>query len=250
MAKSLTVTQLNAWFGRQQVLKDISMSIEKGQVTALIGPSGCGKSTLVRCFNRMHETNPSARIRGTIVLGEEDILALPPATVRRRIGMVFKEPNPFFHFSIYNNVAIGLKLSGLRSKRDVRERVEQSLRECALWDEVKDHLNEDVRQLSLGQQQRLCMARALAMEPHVLLMDEPASALDPVSTVRIEELIDQIKGRLTIVIVTHNLQQAARIADNTAFFLEGELVELGETSSVFTRPADARTEDYIAGRFG
>lgn len=226
------------------------MDLSANQITAIIGPSGCGKSTFIRCLNRMHETVPGARVTGDIFLEESSIYQMPATEVRRRIGMVFREPNPFPTLSIFDNLTLALRLGGMRNHRQLRERAERSLRVAGLWDEVKDKLNQNALVLSLGQQQRLCIARALALEPDVLLLDEPASALDPVSTLQIEELMEQIKKDLTIVIVTHNLQQAARIADTTAFFLDGELVEWGDTSLLFTKPSDRRTEDYIAGRFG
>ncbi|MDQ0191025.1 phosphate transport system ATP-binding protein [Alicyclobacillus cycloheptanicus] len=226
------------------------MNIEAEKATAIIGPSGCGKSTFVRCLNRLHETLPMARVDGEVRLGEEDLYQMDPVDVRRVVGMVFQKPNPFPTLSIFDNVAIGLRLGGMRNKYELQQRVEESLRMAALWDEVKDRLNSPAVSLSGGQQQRLCIARALAVEPEVLLMDEPASALDPISTLRVEELVEQLKGSYTIVIVTHNMQQAARVADQTAFFLNGELVEFGDTTKIFTKPSDQRTEDYITGRFG
>jgi len=231
---------------------DINLHISANQATALIGPSGCGKSTFVRCLNRMHETNPIARVTGKVRIGDLDIYAdVSPVEVRRRIGMVFQRPNPFPTMSIYDNVASGLRLNGFRNRRILDEVVERSLIQAALWDEVKNELKKKSgASLSGGQQQRLCIARALAVDPEVLLMDEPASALDPVSTAKIEDLIFQLKSQYTIVIVTHNMQQAARVAERTGFFLNGHLIEFDSTHKIFTNPADKRTEDYITGRFG
>jgi len=246
------VENLNAWYGQTHTLKDINLQIPANHATALIGPSGCGKSTFVRCLNRMHETNPIARAEGTVRIGDIDIYKdAAPVEIRRRIGMVFQRPNPFPTMSIYDNVASGLKLNGFRNKRVLDEVVERSLKSAALWDEVKDDLKKKSgASISGGQQQRLCIARALAVDPEVLLMDEPASALDPVSTAKIEDLIFELKSQYTIVIVTHNMQQAARVAENTGFFLTGTLVEFGKTHKIFTNPSDKRTEDYITGRFG
>jgi phosphate transport system ATP-binding protein len=243
---------LNAWYGTTQSLWDIGLHIPANKATALIGPSGCGKSTFVRCLNRMHETNPIARAEGTVMMGDVDIYKdASPVEIRRRIGMVFQRPNPFPTMSIYDNVASGLKLNGFRKRRVLDEVVEKSLKSAALWDEVKDDLKKKSgASLSGGQQQRLCIARALAVDPEVLLMDEPASALDPVSTAKIEDLIFKLKSQYTIVIVTHNMQQAARVAENTGFFLTGKLVEFAPTTKIFTNPSDKRTEDYITGRFG
>jgi phosphate transport system ATP-binding protein len=223
-----------------------------GQVTAIIGPSGCGKSTFIRCLNRLHEEVPGARSEGTVRLEGANIYGseTDPVTIRRRVGMVFQKPNPFPALSIHDNVAAGLKLAGIRRRSLLLEVVERSLKLAALWDEVKDKLHAPGTSLSGGQQQRLCIARALAVEPSVLLMDEPTSALDPISTGKIEELITELKKEVTIVIVTHNMQQAARVSDKTAFFLSGELVEYGETSKIFTTPKDIRTEQYVTGRFG
>jgi phosphate transport system ATP-binding protein len=231
---------------------DINLHIPASQATALIGPSGCGKSTFVRCLNRMHETNPIGRVTGSVRIGDLDIYAdVSPVEVRRRIGMVFQRPNPFPTMSIYDNVASGLRLNGFRNRRILDDVVERSLKHSALWDEVKDDLKKKSgASLSGGQQQRLCIARALAVDPEVLLMDEPASALDPVSTAKIEDLIFQLKSQYTIVIVTHNMQQAARVAERTGFFLNGKLVEFDSTHKIFTNPGDKRTEDYITGRFG
>jgi phosphate transport system ATP-binding protein len=249
-ARTVRVTDLHAYYGDQHAVKGVSLTFAANQVTALIGPSGCGKSTLVRCINRMHEEIPGARAEGRVLLDEEDVYgsAVDVVSVRRVIGMVFQKANPFPTMSIFDNVAAGLRLSGRRG--DVKERVEQSLRGAGLWDEVKDRLKEPGVGLSGGQQQRLCIARTIAVEPDVILMDEPASALDPISTLRIEELVLELKRRYTIVIVTHNMQQAARVADRTAFMLSGELVEFAETDKIFTNPDDARTEDYVTGKFG
>jgi phosphate transport system ATP-binding protein len=248
----IQVEHLNAWYGKTQSLWDIGLHIPANHATALIGPSGCGKSTFVRCLNRMHETNPAARAEGTVRIGDVDIYKdASPVEIRRRIGMVFQRPNPFPTMSIYDNVASGLKLNGFRKRRILDEVVEKSLKSAALWDEVKDDLKKKSgASLSGGQQQRLCIARALAVDPEVLLMDEPASALDPVSTSKIEDLIFNLKSQYTIVIVTHNMQQAARVAENTGFFLMGKLVEFDKTHKIFTNPSDKRTEDYITGRFG
>ena len=252
MGVDIRVENLNAWYGKTHTLKDVSLHIPANQATALIGPSGCGKSTFVRCLNRMHETNPIARAEGTVRMGELDIYKdASPVEIRRRVGMVFQRPNPFPTMSIYDNVASGLKLNGFRKRKILDEVVERSLKQAALWDEVKDDLKKKSgASLSGGQQQRLCIARALAVDPEVLLMDEPASALDPISTAKIEDLIFQLKSEYTIVIVTHNMQQAARVAEKTGFFLMGGLVEFDTTHKIFTNPSDKRTEDYITGRFG
>ena len=252
MGVDIRVENLNAWYGSTHTLQDINLHIPSNQATALIGPSGCGKSTFVRCLNRMHETNPIARAEGTVLMGGLDIYKdASPVEIRRRVGMVFQRPNPFPTMSIYDNVASGLKLNGFRNKRMLDEVVERSLKQAALWEEVKDDLRKKSgASISGGQQQRLCIARALAVDPEVLLMDEPASALDPVSTAKIEDLIFQLKSQYTIVIVTHNMQQAARVAANTGFFLNGKLVEFDATTKIFTTPSDKRTEDYITGRFG
>jgi phosphate transport system ATP-binding protein len=248
----IQVEHLNAWYGTTHTLQDINLHIPANHATALIGPSGCGKSTFVRCLNRMHETNPIARATGTVKMGELDIYAdASPVEIRRRIGMVFQRPNPFPTMSIYDNVVSGLKLNGFRNRRILDETAERSLKSAALWDEVKDDWKKKSgASLSGGQQQRMCIARALAVDPEVLLMDEPASALDPVSTSKIEDLIFQLKSQYTIVIVTHNMQQAARVAENTGFFLNGKMVEFDSTHKIFTNPSDKRTEDYITGRFG
>lgn len=253
MGVGIEVNNLNAWFGKAQVLSDINMSVKPNQVTAIIGPSGCGKSTYVRCLNRMHETVADAKVAGDVRVGELNIYKNGTAAVdvRRRIGMVFQKPNPFPTMSIYDNVAAGLRLNGFSNRRELDDIVERSLRLAALWDEVKDvYRKKSGASLSGGQQQRLCIARALAVQPEVLLMDEPASALDPISTGKIEELMFQLKDQFTLVIVTHNMQQAARVADWTGFFLMGKLIEFDKTQKIFTTPADKRTEDYVTGRFG
>ena len=252
MGVDIRVENLNAWYGQVHTLKDVTLHIRANQCTALIGPSGCGKSTFVRCLNRMHETNPIARAEGSVRMGDVDIYQdSSPVEIRRRVGMVFQRPNPFPSMTIYDNVASGLKLNGYRKKRVLDEVVERSLKQAALWEEVKDDLKKKSgASLSGGQQQRLCIARALAVDPEVLLMDEPASALDPVSTAKIEDLIFELKSQYTIVIVTHNMQQAARVAERTGFFLTGRLVEFDATDKLFTNPSDKRTEDYITGRFG
>ena len=252
MAAKMGIEHVNFYYRRKQALKDISLTIPANEVTAFIGPSGCGKSTLLRTLNRMNDIIPGARLEGHINLDGEDIYApsTDVVTLRRRIGMVFQKSNPFPR-SIFDNVAYGLQINHLtRSKAELAERVEKSLTGAALWDEVKDRLNESAFGLSGGQQQRLCIARAIAVEPEVLLMDEPCSALDPIATQKIEELIVDLKERYTIVIVTHNMQQAARVADRTAFFLLGELIEFNETEKMFTKPDKQTTEDYITGRFG
>jgi phosphate transport system ATP-binding protein len=252
MGVGIQVERLNAWYGKSHALHDININIAANHATALIGPSGCGKSTFIRCLNRMHETIPEARVEGHVRIGEIDVYnGTSPTQLRRRVGMVFQKPNPFPTMSIYDNVASGLKLNGFRDRRKLNEAVERSLHAAALWDEVKDHAHKKSgASLSGGQQQRLCIARALAVEPEVLLMDEPCSALDPISTGKIEELIFQLKEQYTIVIVTHNMQQAARVAEFTGFFLLGKLVEFDKTEKIFTNPSDKRTEDYITGRFG
>ncbi|MBV8050820.1 MAG: phosphate ABC transporter ATP-binding protein [Acidobacteriaceae bacterium] len=252
MGVGIKVEHLDAWFGKTQSLHDISMDIEANRATAIIGPSGCGKSTFVRCLNRMHETIPEAHVSGRVRMGELDVYNGTAAVqIRRRIGMVFQKPNPFPTMSIYDNVAAGLRLNGFHDRRRLDEIVERSLKLSALWEEVKENLRKKSgASLSGGQQQRLCIARALAVEPQVLLMDEPCSALDPISTGKIEELIFQLKEKFTIVIVTHNMQQASRVAEFTGFFLMGRLVEFDRTEKIFTTPSDKRTEDYITGRFG
>jgi len=252
MGLGIKVEHLNAWFGKNQALHDISMDVAANHATAIIGPSGCGKSTFVRCLNRMHETITDASADGRVRIGELDVYNGTAAVqIRRRIGMVFQKPNPFPTMSIYDNVAAGLKLNGFRNRKHLDEIVERSLKISALWDEVKDSLRKKSgASLSGGQQQRLCIARALAVEPEVLLMDEPCSALDPISTGKIEELIFQLKENFTIVIVTHNMQQASRAAEFTGFFLTGRLIEFDKTEKIFTNPSDKRTEDYVTGRFG
>ena len=245
------VKSLNFWYGSSQALHDISIAIPRNAITALIGPSGCGKTTFLRSINRMHDLTPGARHSGDILLDGESVFAhgTDVVTLRRRVGMVFQRPNPFPK-PVYDNVAYGPRLNALAPARELPDRVERALRQAALWDEVSDRLREPGTALSGGQQQRLCIARALANEPEVLLMDEPCSALDPIATQRIEELLVQLKQSYTIVIVTHNMQQAARVSDHTGFFYVGQLVEFGATQQVFTRPADERTEAYITGRFG
>ena len=252
MEETIKVSSLNAYFDNIQALKDINISIKEKMVTAIIGPSGCGKSTFIRCINRLHEVVPSAKVSGEVLLDGKDIYSpgVDPIEIRRRVGMVFQKPNPFPVFSIYDNVAAGLKLNGISRKDNLDEIVEKSLRMAALWDEVKDKLDASGVSLSGGQQQRLCIARALAVKPEVILFDEPCSALDPISTGKIEELIFQLKQDYTIVIVTHNMQQAARISNYTGFFLLGELIEFGKTDDIFTKPKEKRTEDYITGRYG
>jgi len=251
-ADAMVVEQLSAWYGQHRVLRSISLPVRAHRVTAIIGPSGCGKSTLLRCLNRLHELAPDARVEGRVWLEGVNIYdgRVDPVEVRRRVGMVFQRPNPFPTMSVFDNVAAGLRLMGLRDRRVLAEVVERSLRMAALWDEVKDRLHENAMALSGGQQQRLCVARALAVEPQVLLMDEPTSALDPISTGKLEELIGELKRSFTVVIVTHNMQQAARVSDYTAFMLLGELVEFGPTDELFTNPTDERTEAYVTGRFG
>ncbi len=256
-AVQVDVEHLHAYYGQRLVLRDVTLTVRPNSVTAIIGPSGCGKSTLIRCLNRMHEVTPGARIQGGVRLDGEDIYApgVDPVMVRRRIGMVFQRPNPFPTMSIYDNVVAGLKLAGIGDRRLLDEIAEQSLRRAALWDEVRDKLRAPGGALSGGQQQRLCIARAIAVEPDVVLMDEPASALDPMSTLKIEELIDELRSSYTIVIVTHNMQQASRVSDQTAFLTVGPdaagyLVEFGDTSEIFTNPRERLTEDYISGRFG
>ncbi len=249
---ALTVRNLSIYFGANHVLKSVSLDIAAKAVTAVIGPSGCGKSTFLRSLNRMHQLVPEARMTGDIRLFGDDIYArnVEPVVVRRRVGMVFQKSNPFPTMSIAENVTVGLRLNGARDKRFLSARIEESLRMAALWDEVKDRLHAPAISLSGGQQQRLCIARALAVQPEVLLMDEPASALDPLATSKIEDLVRELKKTYTIVIVTHNMQQAARVSDFTAFFYLGELVEFGPTAKIFTSPAQKRTEDYVTGRFG
>ena len=251
MEPILEAKSLNLWYGPNHALHDVSVAIPERQITAFIGPSGCGKSTFLRTLNRMNDLIPSVRITGTVEFQGQDIYAPSVDTtwLRKQVGMVFQKANPF-PMSIYDNIAYGPRLHGVRSKVQLDELVEKSLRGAAIWDEVKDRLKKSALGLSGGQQQRLCIARALAVEPDVLLMDEPTSALDPGSTMRIEELMSELKKKYTVVIVTHNMQQAARISDETAFFLLGEMIEKGPTEEIFSRPKDKRTEDYITGRFG
>ena len=248
----ISVRNLEAGYGNHKVLKSINMDVPPRSVTAIMGPSGCGKSTFIRCVNRLHEETPGAWARGEIILDGQNLFhpSIDPVDMRRKIGMVFQRPNPFPTFTIYENVAAGLRLNGWRRGGKLDERVEKSLRRAALWDEVKDRLNTAGTGLSGGQQQRLCIARAIAVEPEILLADEPASALDPIATERIEELLLDLKKDYTILLVTHNIQQAARVADRTAFFLLGDLIEYGPTRDIFTKPADSRTEAFISGRFG
>lgn len=244
------IEHLNLYYGAFHALKSINLSVEPGKITALIGPSGCGKSTLLKSLNRMNDLVEGCRIEGTVLLDGEDIYGdMDLNHLRKRVGMVFQKPNPF-PMSIYDNIAFGPRTHGIRRKKDLDQIVEESLRGAAIWDEVKDRLNKSALGLSGGQQQRLCIARALAVKPEVLLMDEPTSALDPISTSKIEDLAMELKKNYTIVIVTHNMQQAARISDTTAFFLLGEMVECGDTEQIFSVPKDKRTEDYITGRFG
>ena len=250
MAVKIHTEGLSAWYGPKSAIRDITLDIEEHAVTAIIGPSGCGKSTLIRCLNRMHETIPKARVEGKVLLDGEDIYALSAVSVRRRIGMVFQKANPFPTMSIYENVAAGLRLNGERNRDRLDAAVLESLKQSALWDEVKDSLDKSGAGLSGGQQQRLCIARALAVRPEVLLMDEPCSALDPIATAKIEDLIFDLKKDYTLVIVTHNMQQAARVADTTAFMYLGHLIEVGRTRELFERPHETLTESYITGRFG
>jgi phosphate transport system ATP-binding protein len=252
---SVTLDGLRAFYGDAEQVKGIDLDFHANEVTAIIGPSGCGKSTMVRCINRMHEEIPGAHAEGRVLLDQMNVYdpAVDVVAVRRAIGMVFQKPNPFPTMSVFDNVAAGLRLSGGRGgqgKADLHAKVEAALRGAGLWDEVADRLQEPGAGLSGGQQQRLCIARSLAVEPEVILMDEPCSALDPIATLKIEELIEELKQRVTIVIVTHNMQQAARVADRTAFMLSGELVEVGPTQQIFTNPNDSRTEEYVTGKFG
>ncbi len=248
----LQAKNLNAYFNDFHAVKNVNLEVKRGEVHALIGPSGCGKSTFIRTLNRLHEEVPGARVQGEVWLQGTDIYApgSDPVAIRRNIGMVFQKPNPFPALSIFENVAAGLRLAGFRRRSMLEEVVERCLKQAALWDEVKDKLKKPGTSLSGGQQQRLCIARALAVNPPVILMDEPTSALDPISTAKIEELVVKLKNDVTVLIVTHNMQQAARISNQTAFFLTGELVENGPTNRIFTKPKDARTEQYITGRFG
>jgi len=243
---------VSIWYGEKRAIDDVSLNIASNAVTAIIGPSGCGKSTFLRALNRMHELVPKTRMEGTVLLHGEDLYSktVDPAIVRRRVGMIFQKSNPFPTMTIGENVIVGLRLNGVRNQKFLNERLEKSLRMSALWDEVKDDLHKPGTSLSGGQQQRLCIARALAVEPEVILMDEPCSALDPIATAKIEELIYELKTQYTIVTVTHNMQQAGRISDYTAFFYLGRLIEFGPTTTIFTNPTERQTEDYITGRFG
>jgi phosphate transport system ATP-binding protein len=257
LRNAFEITKLNVWYGLKQAVQDVSINLPEHMITSIIGPSGCGKSTFLRCLNRMHELVPKSRIAGTIRFFGEDLYApqIDPAVIRRRIGMVFQKSNPFPTMSIAENVTVGLRLNGIRNRVFLRDRMEQSLRMAALWDEVKDDLGKPGVSLSGGQQQRLCIARAIATQPEVLLMDEPASALDPIATMKVEELIHQLSRDYTIIIVTHNMQQAARISDDCAFLLmgedrAGELIEFDTTEKIFNNPKDSRTLDYTLGRFG
>ena len=247
----IKVEHLNLHFGDHHVLKDVNMEIKENAVTALIGPSGCGKSTFLKTLNRMQDLVPSAKIEGLVTIDGEDIYApdIDTTLLRKKVGMVFQQPNPF-PMSIYDNIAYGPRIHGIKDKKILDEIVEKSLRDAAIWDEVKDRLKKSALGLSGGQQQRLCIARALAVEPEILLMDEPTSALDPISTTKIEDLMESLKQKYTVIIVTHNMQQAARISDETAFFLVGEMVEFGNTETIFSMPKDKRTEAYVTGRFG
>jgi phosphate transport system ATP-binding protein len=252
-AREVQLEGLRAFYGQAEQVKGIDLKFEANQVTAIIGPSGCGKSTMVRCINRMHEEIPGARAEGRVLLDELDVYdqSVDVVAVRRAIGMVFQKPNPFPTMSIFDNVAAGMRLTGARRRgAEMQQKVESALRGAGLWEEVKDRLSEPGIGLSGGQQQRLCIARSLAVDPEVILMDEPCSALDPIATLKIEELIAELKTRVTIVIVTHNMQQAARVADRTAFMLDGKLVEVGPTQEIFTTPSDSRTEEYVTGKFG
>jgi phosphate transport system ATP-binding protein len=250
LAAKVHVEKLSAWYGEKLAIQDIILDFEEHAVSGIIGPSGCGKSTLIRCINRMHETIPKARAEGKVLLDDKDIYELPAVSVRRRIGMVFQKPNPFPTMSIYENVAAGLRLNGERKREKLDAAVLESLKAAALWDEVKDSLDKSGAGLSGGQQQRLCIARALAVKPEVILMDEPCSALDPIATSKIEDLIFDLKKDYTVVIVTHNMQQAARVAETTAFMYLGKVIEVNRTRELFERPRESLTESYITGRFG
>lgn len=251
-APTFQARNLSVWYGDKHAVIDVTIDVPPKQITAIIGPSGCGKSTFLRCLNRMHELVPNTRVEGEIIFNGKNLYAsdVDPATIRRRIGMVFQKSNPFPTMSIADNVLVGLRLNGVRDRRLLQERLEQSLRLSALWDEVKDDLGKPGISLSGGQQQRLCIARAIAVQPDVLLMDEPASALDPIATMKVEELINQLSESYTIVIVTHNMQQASRVSDKTAFFYMGRLIEFDDSVRIFTNPKEKQTEDYITGRFG
>lgn len=252
MRYKVSVRNLNSWFGTKQALKNINLDVKENTITSFIGPSGCGKTTLIRSLNRMNEMTPGASVKGSVYLDDTDIYdkSIDPVTIKRRIGMVFQKPNPFPTMSIFDNVAAGLKLNGIRDKKLIGEIVEESLRGAALWEEVKNELGKPGASLSGGQQQRLCIARALAMQPEVLLMDEPTSALDPIASSKIEELVNDLKRNLTIIIVTHNMQQAARVSDFTAFMYLGEVIEYGPTKQIFENPGNELTERYISGKFG
>jgi phosphate transport system ATP-binding protein len=247
----LSISNMNLWYSDFQALKNLNMEIRENEITAFIGPSGCGKSTFLKSLNRMNDLVPGCRIEGSLLLDGEDMYAsdFDVNQLRKRVGMVFQHPNPF-PMSIYDNIAYGPRTHGIKDKATLDEIVERSLKGAAIWDEVKDDLNKNALRISGGQQQRICIARALAVEPEVLLMDEPTSALDPISTAKIEDLVQELKGKYTIVMVTHNMQQAARVSDRTAFFLTGEIVEFGDTTDIFSNPKDKRTEDYVSGRFG
>ena len=251
-ASTFQVKNMSIWYGEKRAIQDVTLDIASNSVTAIIGPSGCGKSTFLRALNRMHELTPRTRMEGTVLLNGEDLYSstVDPTVVRRRVGMVFQKSNPFPTMTIGENVIIGLRLNGVHDQKFLNERLEKSLRMAALWDEVKDDLHKPGTSLSGGQQQRLCIARTLAVEPEVVLMDEPCSALDPIATAKIEELINELKTKYTIVTVTHNMQQAGRISDYTAFFYLGRLIEFGPTTTIFTNPKERQTEDYITGRFG
>jgi phosphate transport system ATP-binding protein len=251
-ASTFQVKNMSIWYGEKRAIQDVTMDIASNSVTAIIGPSGCGKSTFLRALNRMHELTPRTRMEGTVLLKGEDLYSssVDPTVVRRRVGMIFQKSNPFPTMTIGENVIIGLRLNGVHDQKFLNERLEKSLRMAALWDEVKDDLHKPGTSLSGGQQQRLCIARTLAVEPEVVLMDEPCSALDPIATAKIEELINELKTKYTIVTVTHNMQQAGRISDYTAFFYLGRLIEFGATTTIFTNPKERQTEDYITGRFG
>jgi phosphate transport system ATP-binding protein len=251
-ALTFQVKNVSIWYGEKRAIDDVSLDVASNAVTAIIGPSGCGKSTFLRALNRMHELTPKTRMEGTVLLHGDDLYSstVDPAIVRRRVGMIFQKSNPFPTMTIGENVVVGLRLNGVRNQKFLNERLEKSLRMAALWDEVKDDLHKPGTSLSGGQQQRLCIARALAVEPEVILMDEPCSALDPIATAKIEELIYELKAKYTIVTVTHNMQQAGRISDYTAFFYLGRLIEFGLTTKIFTNPTEKQTEDYITGRFG
>jgi len=251
-ASTFQVKNMSIWYGEKRAIQDVTIDIASNAVTAIIGPSGCGKSTFLRALNRMHELTPKTRMEGTVLLNGDDLYSsnVDPTVVRRRVGMVFQKSNPFPTMTIGENVIIGLRLNGVHDQNFLNERLEKSLRMAALWDEVKDDLHKPGTSLSGGQQQRLCIARTLAVEPEVVLMDEPCSALDPIATAKIEELINELKAKYTIVTVTHNMQQAGRISDYTAFFYIGRLIEFGPTTAIFTNPKERQTEDYITGRFG